>query len=123
MAAITCARFVCRSVYPGRERSRDPHSIVEEAQTLFGQGLGSHPVGKMWTTNGRKAAETIRARIERTATGKSIGTRPSDKGGAGHPNLVGTVHLHPKDVITDEVLRLWHAENIYQEHPPTHYRC
>ena len=35
--AITCARFVlCR--LPGRERSRDPYSIVAEAKALFDQG-------------------------------------------------------------------------------------
>ena len=99
----------------GRERSRDPHSIVEEAQTLFGQGfrevtlLGQNVDSYKWTES-----ENNKARIEKNGNGKVIDFADLlDRVARVHPDLrVRFSTSHPKD-ITDEVLHtMARHENI-----------
>ncbi|NJN26128.1 MAG: tRNA (N6-isopentenyl adenosine(37)-C2)-methylthiotransferase MiaB [Cyclobacteriaceae bacterium] len=92
----------------GRERSRDPHSIVDEAKTLFSQGfrevtlLGQNVDSYKWVEN---EALKGKARIEKNQPAKVVNF-------ANLLEMVATVHpdlrvrfstSHPKD-ITDEVL-------------------
>lgn len=90
----------------GRERSRDPHSIVKEAKTLFDKGyrevtlLGQNVDSYKWSDE-----ENNKARLEKKAVGSVVN----------FANLLEMVALvdpklrvrfstsHPKD-ITDEVL-------------------
>lgn len=80
----------------GRERSRDPHSIVQEAQQLFGQGyrevtlLGQNVDSYKWTAEDGSERINFAGLLERVAMVS--------------PDLrVRFSTSHPKD-ITDEVL-------------------
>ena len=90
----------------GRERSRDPYSVVEEAKDLFSRGfrevtlLGQNVDSYKWSTE-----ENNKARLEKNTTNDVINF-------AGLLKMVANVHpdlrvrfstSHPKD-ITDEVL-------------------
>jgi tRNA-2-methylthio-N6-dimethylallyladenosine synthase len=91
----------------GRERSRDPHSIVEEAKDLFNKGfrevtlLGQNVDSYKWSS-----VENNKARLEKTSTDEVINF-------ANLLEMVARVNpalrirfstSHPKD-ITDDVLR------------------
>lgn len=92
----------------GRERSRDPHSIVAEAKDLFSRGyrevtlLGQNVDSYKWSEE-----ENNKARLEKTSTNSIVNF-------ANLLELVALVHpdlrirfstSHPKD-ITDEVLHV-----------------
>lgn len=99
----------------GRERSRDPHSIVREATELFNQGyrevtlLGQNVDSYKWSDE-----ENNKARLERQ-------DNPAITNFADLLDMVARIHpdlrirfstSHPKD-ITDEVLHTMnHHENI-----------
>jgi tRNA-2-methylthio-N6-dimethylallyladenosine synthase len=90
----------------GRERSRDPHSIVAEAQALFDQGfrevtlLGQNVDSYKWS-----AEENNKARLEKKQTTEIINfAQLLEMVALVHPDLrVRFSTSHPKD-ITDEVL-------------------
>jgi tRNA-2-methylthio-N6-dimethylallyladenosine synthase len=90
----------------GRERSRDPHSVLAEAKDLFNRGfrevtlLGQNVDSYKWSTE-----ENNKARLEKMESGEVVNF-------AGLLEMVALVHpdlrvrfstSHPKD-ITDEVL-------------------
>ncbi len=83
----------------GRERSRDPHSIVREAENLFGQGyrevtlLGQNVDSYHWTGKGDAGKPVNFARLLKMVAEV-------------HPDLrVRFSTSHPKD-MTDEVLQV-----------------
>lgn len=90
----------------GRERSRDPHSIVAEAKSLFDQGyrevtlLGQNVDSYKWSE-----AENNKARMEKKGIHQVINfANLLEKVAQIHPDLrVRFSTSHPKD-ITDEVL-------------------
>ena len=90
----------------GRERSRDPHSIVREAQNLFDQGyrevtlLGQNVDSYKWAE-----AENNKARLERSDVDEVVNfANLLEMVAKVHPDLrVRFSTSHPKD-ITDEVL-------------------
>lgn len=90
----------------GRERSRDPRSIVKEAQDLFARGyrevtlLGQNVDSYKWS-----AEENNKARIEKTGVEKIVSFADLlEMVARVHPDLrVRFSTSHPKD-ITDEVL-------------------
>ncbi len=101
----------------GRERSRDPHSIIKEAQDLFDQGyrevtlLGQNVDSYKWS-----ADQNNKARLEKQ---EKSGEQIEIINFANLLELVAKVHpdlrvrfstSHPKD-ITDEVL---HTMNAYE---------
>lgn len=92
----------------GRERSRDPHSIVNEAKDLFARGyrevtlLGQNVDSYLWSPNmdlkGKK--EILKAGEENTVNFAQL----LEKVAQVHPDLrIRFSTSHPKD-ITDEVL-------------------
>ncbi|MFL5765586.1 MAG: tRNA (N6-isopentenyl adenosine(37)-C2)-methylthiotransferase MiaB [Bacteroidia bacterium] len=90
----------------GRERSRDPETIVKEAQDLFAQGyrevtlLGQNVDSYLWTGGGLKK-ESISAEEMKNAVSFA---RLLEKVALVHPDLrVRFSTSHPKD-MTDEVL-------------------
>ncbi|MDX2302120.1 MAG: tRNA (N6-isopentenyl adenosine(37)-C2)-methylthiotransferase MiaB [Microscillaceae bacterium] len=108
----------------GRERSRDPHSIVEEAQQLFDQGyrevtlLGQNVDSYLWSSH----AEVISITAERKAVKKGVDlegievvnfAQLLERVALIHPDLrVRFSTSHPKD-MTDEVLHIMaRHENI-----------
>lgn len=90
----------------GRERSRDPHSIVAEAKELFGKGyrevtlLGQNVDSYKWSEE-----ENNKARLEKKSVHEIINfAKLLDLVASVHPDLrVRFSTSHPKD-ITDEVL-------------------
>ena len=90
----------------GRERSRDPESIVQEAQDLFHRGyrevtlLGQNVDSYKWS-----AEENNKARLEKTDAGDVVNfANLLERVAKIHPDLrVRFSTSHPKD-ITDEVL-------------------
>lgn len=90
----------------GRERSRDPHSIVAEAKNLFDQGyrevtlLGQNVDSYKWSEE-----ENNKARLEKKDVGQIVNfANLLEMVGLVHPDLrVRFSTSHPKD-ITDEVL-------------------
>lgn len=99
----------------GRERSRDPHSIVTEAQELFNRGfkevtlLGQNVDSYKWSEE-----ENNKARIEKKGVDKIINFANLLEMVANiHPDLrIRFSTSHPKD-ITDEVLHtMARYENI-----------
>ena len=90
----------------GRERSRDPESIVQEAQELFHRGyrevtlLGQNVDSYKWS-----AEENNKARLEKTDAGDVVNfANLLERVAKIHPDLrVRFSTSHPKD-ITDEVL-------------------
>ncbi|MEO1653538.1 MAG: MiaB/RimO family radical SAM methylthiotransferase [Bacteroidota bacterium] len=108
----------------GRERSRDPHSIVQEAQDLFNQGyrevtlLGQNVDSYLWSSH----PEVISILGEKKAVKKGVDlegvevvnfAQLLEKVALVNPNLrVRFSTSHPKD-MTDEVLHTMAAyENI-----------
>lgn len=99
----------------GRERSRDPHSIVAEAKELFGRGyrevtlLGQNVDSYKWSPE-----ENNKARLERSGASQLVNfANLLDRVASIHPELrVRFSTSHPKD-ITDEVLHtMARHENI-----------
>ena len=99
----------------GRERSRDPHSIVREAEALFAQGyrevtlLGQNVDSYKWSPE-----ENNKARLEKTGTQNIVNfAQLLEMTARVHPDLrVRFSTSHPKD-ITDEVLHVMSRyENI-----------
>ncbi|MEP2669837.1 MAG: tRNA (N6-isopentenyl adenosine(37)-C2)-methylthiotransferase MiaB [Cyclobacteriaceae bacterium] len=99
----------------GRERSRDPHSIVAEAQELFSRGfkevtlLGQNVDSYKWSEE-----ENNKARIEKKGVDKIINfANLLEMVARIHPDLrIRFSTSHPKD-ITDEVLHtMARHENI-----------
>ncbi|GAB4328077.1 MAG: tRNA (N6-isopentenyl adenosine(37)-C2)-methylthiotransferase MiaB [Flammeovirgaceae bacterium] len=90
----------------GRERSRDPHSIVAEAKALFEQGfrevtlLGQNVDSYKWSPE-----ENNKARLEKIQTNKIVNfAQLLEMVALVHPDLrVRFSTSHPKD-MTDEVL-------------------
>lgn len=90
----------------GRERSRDPHSIVQEASLLFGQGyrevtlLGQNVDSYKWSPE-----ENNKARLEKGGADEVVNfANLLEMVAQIHPDLrVRFSTSHPKD-ITDEVL-------------------
>jgi len=90
----------------GRERSRDPHSIVDEAMDLFNRGfrevtlLGQNVDSYKWS-----AAENNKARLEKSEEEEVVNfAHLLEMVARVHPDLrVRFSTSHPKD-ITDEVL-------------------
>ncbi len=90
----------------GRERSRDPHSIVEEAETLFNQGfrevtlLGQNVDSYKWSPEINN-----KARLERSEVSEVVNfAHLLEKVALVSPELrIRFSTSHPKD-ITDEVL-------------------
>ena len=99
----------------GRERSRDPYTIVQEAQTLFDQGyrevtlLGQNVDSYKWSPN---ATLKGKAAIERADETDTINfAQLLQKVAEVHPTLrVRFSTSHPKD-ITDAVLHTMKAHN------------
>jgi len=99
----------------GRERSRDPHSIVNEARDLFAQGyrevtlLGQNVDSYKWSE-----AENNKARLEKKEIDRVVNfAHLLEQVATVHPDLrVRFSTSHPKD-ITDEVLHtMARHENI-----------
>lgn len=99
----------------GRERSRDPHSIVAEAQDLFSRGfkevtlLGQNVDSYKWSES-----ENNKARLEKTGAPDIINF-------AGLLEMVANVHpdlrvrfstSHPKDITDDVLHTMAKHENI-----------
>ncbi|TRX48132.1 tRNA (N6-isopentenyl adenosine(37)-C2)-methylthiotransferase MiaB [Fulvivirga sp. M361] len=90
----------------GRERSRDPHSIIEEAQDLFNKGyrevtlLGQNVDSYKWSPE-----QNNKAKLEKSDVSHIVNfAQLLDKVAKVHPDLrVRFSTSHPKD-ITDEVL-------------------
>lgn len=90
----------------GRERSRDPHSIVAEAKALFDQGyrevtlLGQNVDSYKWSEE-----ENNKARLEKSSVSEVINfANLLERVAQIHPDLrIRFSTSHPKD-ITDEVL-------------------
>lgn len=90
----------------GRERSRDPHSIIAEAKALFEQGyrevtlLGQNVDSYKWSEE-----ENNKARLEKSGTSEVVNFASLlDQVAQIHPDLrIRFSTSHPKD-ITDEVL-------------------
>jgi tRNA-2-methylthio-N6-dimethylallyladenosine synthase len=99
----------------GRERSRDPHSIVAEANDLFNKGyrevtlLGQNVDSYKWSSE-----ENNKARLEKRAVNQAVNfANLLEMVALVHPDLrVRFSTSHPKD-ITDEVLHtMARYENI-----------
>ncbi|MCS6834286.1 MAG: MiaB/RimO family radical SAM methylthiotransferase, partial [Flammeovirgaceae bacterium] len=92
----------------GRERSRDPYSIVSEAKALFEQGyreitlLGQNVDSYKWSPE-----ENNKARLEKTAVSQVINfAKLLEMVAQIHPDLrIRFSTSHPKD-MTDEVLNV-----------------
>ena len=99
----------------GRERSRDPHSIVAEARGLFEQGyrevtlLGQNVDSYKWSPN---ADLKGKAQIERAAGVETVNfAQLLDRVARVHPELrIRFSTSHPKD-ITDAVLHTMRAHD------------
>lgn len=90
----------------GRERSRDPETIIQEAKDLFEQGyrevtlLGQNVDSYLWTGGGLKKENPTKEELENATTF----ARLLEKVASVHPDLrVRFSTSHPKD-MTDEVL-------------------
>lgn len=99
----------------GRERSRDPHSIVAEARSLFDQGyrevtlLGQNVDSYKWSE-----AENNKARLEKSGVAEIVNF-------ANLLELVAQIHpdlrirfstSHPKDITDDVLFTMAKYENI-----------
>jgi tRNA-2-methylthio-N6-dimethylallyladenosine synthase len=99
----------------GRERSRDPHSIIEEAKNLFDSGyrevtlLGQNVDSYKWT-----AEENNKAWIEKNSTSNIIDfAQLLEKVALVSPDLrVRFSTSHPKDITDDVLFTMAKHENI-----------
>ncbi|MGK7390640.1 MAG: tRNA (N6-isopentenyl adenosine(37)-C2)-methylthiotransferase MiaB [Candidatus Cyclobacteriaceae bacterium M2_1C_046] len=99
----------------GRERSRDPHSIVAEAQDLFNRGyrevtlLGQNVDSYKWS-----AEENNKARLEKQEIGEIVNfANLLEMVAKVHPDLrVRFSTSHPKDITDDVLHTMKKYENI-----------
>jgi tRNA-2-methylthio-N6-dimethylallyladenosine synthase len=99
----------------GRERSRDPHSIVAEAKNLFEQGyrevtlLGQNVDSYKWSEE-----ENNKARLEKTAINNVVNfANLLEMVALIHPDLrVRFSTSHPKDITDDVLYTMAKYENI-----------
>lgn len=99
----------------GRERSRDPHSIVAEAKDLYARGyrevtlLGQNVDSYKWSTE-----ENNKARLEKKVSGEIVNfAHLLEKVASIHPNLrVRFSTSHPKDITDDVLHTMARYENI-----------
>jgi tRNA-2-methylthio-N6-dimethylallyladenosine synthase len=99
----------------GRERSRDPHSIVAEAQDLFDKGyrevtlLGQNVDSYKWSEE-----ENNKARLEKTEVKDVVHfAELLDRVARVHPDLrVRFSTSHPKDITDDVLHTMARHENI-----------
>ena len=99
----------------GRERSRDPHSIVSEAQDLFHKGyrevtlLGQNVDSYKWSPE-----QNNKARLEKSSVGQVINfAQLLEKVAQVHPDLrVRFSTSHPKDITDDVLHTIKRYENI-----------
>jgi tRNA-2-methylthio-N6-dimethylallyladenosine synthase len=99
----------------GRERSRDPHSIVEEARDLFSKGyrevtlLGQNVDSYKWS-----AEENNKARMEKMNVGTVIHfSNLLEMVAQVHPDLrIRFSTSHPKDITDDVLHTMARYENI-----------
>ncbi len=99
----------------GRERSRDPHSIVNEARTLFDQGyreitlLGQNVDSYKWSED-----ENNKARLEKKGISQVINFANLLEMVANvHPDLrIRFSTSHPKDITDDVLYTMARHENI-----------
>jgi tRNA-2-methylthio-N6-dimethylallyladenosine synthase len=99
----------------GRERSRDPHSIVEEARDLFNRGfrevtlLGQNVDSYKWS-----AEENNKARMEKIEVGTIVNFAALlEMVALVHPDLrVRFSTSHPKDITDDVLHTMARYENI-----------
>jgi tRNA-2-methylthio-N6-dimethylallyladenosine synthase len=99
----------------GRERSRDPHSIVAEARDLFERGyrevtlLGQNVDSYKWSE-----LENNKARLEKTGTDQIIHfSQLLEMVALVHPDLrVRFSTSHPKDITDEVLLTMKRHENI-----------
>jgi tRNA-2-methylthio-N6-dimethylallyladenosine synthase len=99
----------------GRERSRDPHSIVAEAKDLFEKGyrevtlLGQNVDSYKWSEE-----ENSKARLEKTGIDKVVNfANLLERVARVHPDLrVRFSTSHPKDITDDVLYTMAKYENI-----------
>lgn len=99
----------------GRERSRDPHSIVAEAQDLFNRGyrevtlLGQNVDSYKWSEE-----ENNKARLERKGASNQVNfANLLEMVALVHPDLrIRFSTSHPKDITDDVLFTMARYENI-----------
>jgi tRNA-2-methylthio-N6-dimethylallyladenosine synthase len=99
----------------GRERSRDPHSIVAEARQLFDQGfrevtlLGQNVDSYKWSEEGNNKAWIEKKGVNSTVNFAGLLSRVA----AVHPQLrIRFSTSHPKDITDDVLHTMARYENI-----------
>ncbi len=99
----------------GRERSRDPETIVQEAKDLFEQGyrevtlLGQNVDSYLWTGGGLKKENPTKEELENATTFAQL----LEKVALVHPDLrVRFSTSHPKDMTDDVLYAIAKHENI-----------
>ena len=99
----------------GRERSRDPETIVKEAQDLFEQGyrevtlLGQNVDSYLWTGGGLKKDNITDEELKNSTTFSQL----LEKVALIHPDLrVRFSTSHPKDMVDDVLHTIAKYENI-----------
>ncbi|MCC6837387.1 MAG: tRNA (N6-isopentenyl adenosine(37)-C2)-methylthiotransferase MiaB [Bacteroidia bacterium] len=99
----------------GRERSRDPETIIQEAKDLFEQGyrevtlLGQNVDSYLWTGGGLKKENPTKEELENATTF----ARLLEKVALVHPDLrVRFSTSHPKDMTDDVLYTIAKYENI-----------
>ncbi len=99
----------------GRERSRDPETIVQEAKDLFEQGyrevtlLGQNVDSYLWTGGGLKKENPTKEELEHATTFAQL----LEKVALVHPDLrIRFSTSHPKDMTDDVLYMIAKYENI-----------
>lgn len=99
----------------GRERSRDPETIVKEAQDLFNNGyrevtlLGQNVDSYLWTGGGLKKENPSKEELEGATTFSQL----LEKVALVHPDLrVRFSTSHPKDMTDDVLYTIAKYDNI-----------
>ena len=99
----------------GRERSRDPETIIKEAQDLFAQGyrevtlLGQNVDSYLWTGGGLKKENLSKEEIEKATTFAQL----LEKVALVNPDLrVRFSTSHPKDMTDDVLYTIAKYDNI-----------
>ncbi len=99
----------------GRERSRDPETIIKEAEDLFEQGyrevtlLGQNVDSYLWTGGGLKKENPTKEELQNSTTFAQL----LEKVALVNPNLrVRFSTSHPKDMTDDVLYAIAKYENI-----------
>jgi tRNA-2-methylthio-N6-dimethylallyladenosine synthase len=99
----------------GRERSRDPETIVKEAQDLFNEGyrevtlLGQNVDSYLWTGGGLKKEDPSKEELENACTFSKL----LEKVALVNPDLrVRFSTSHPKDMVDDVLYTIAKYDNI-----------